>query len=124
MFVLILFPDYSLFPFSLLFFILFKFPLHCSLCSQIFPPHTPVFSSVYFAFKALILLHTISEKHSHSPLDDAATDNQRVKIIQRVFAHPVMACTSDAMSMKFQPSPPKERELKKRTRTKFYFISQ
>lgn len=61
---------------------------------------------------------------SHSPLDDAATDNQRVKIICTVSAHPVMACTSDAMDMSIQPSPPKERGMKWRARNKFYFLSQ
>lgn len=60
---------------------------------------------------------------SHSLLDDAATDNQRVKIIYTVSAHPVMACTSDTMNMRIQPSPPtKKWGMKRKQEVNFIFL--
>lgn len=100
---------------------------------QVFSPllvAQPVLSSTYSCFlKGLFCFQNSysTPQHSwkacsHSPLDDAATDPKRVKIIYTVSAHPAMACTSDAI--RNQPSPQKDRGMKKRKRNKFYFLSQ
>lgn len=80
--------------------------LKCLFCFQSF------YSTPHHSWKAC----------SHSPLDDAATDNHRVKIIHLITL--LWACKFDAMSMRIQPSPPKERGMKKRTWNKCYFLSQ
>lgn len=99
---------------------------------QVFSPllvAQPVLSSTYSCFLRGLFCFQNSystPRHSwkacsHSPLDNAATDPKRVKIIYTVSAHPAMACTSDAI--RNQPSPQKTEGWRREKEINFIFLA-